>query len=189
MGRPPGNAVRWHRDRDPLRLSRAEIEDVDFATQLVDDAALVACAWPADIVFSARRELANSLGRRVELEEVECAGTVRREVNLISDPHRVASRTGPKCAAGSIAGTGQVEYEQILCPSPLIALPGAELAGKRRIEDPLTVGENVPPPETGIGRALGSPPSVGTVYSLVSDIVQPSRIERNRTDLPSGAQP
>jgi hypothetical protein len=50
-------------------------------------------------------------------------------------------------------------------------------------------GEKYPAPDTGIGRAVAAPPLMGTVYSLESVSMKPSRADLNRTALPSGVQP
>ena len=138
MSRPsPGTSIARCR-----AWPRAGVEDVQLAVQLVDDLAVRVGARPADVPLRAPGELGGGAARHVQGVEVERAGAVRVEIDLVADPHRIAlGARGPGDLADLAAR--EVEDPEVLSPASLIALPGAEVAGEGGVDHLLAVRREV----------------------------------------------
>src|SRR2546423_1291939 len=111
----------------------------DVAAALVDD--LIAIARrPEDVVVSMVRDLARLLRLQVVLVEIQLSAfTIGREVDRVADPHRLV--VGRRIAGDLLALVrSEVVDPDVLRASAAIALPCAELALDRRVDDLRSVG-------------------------------------------------
>ena len=132
--RPHRDAVVRHLNRDLLVRVRLRVVDRELAVLLVHDLAVLALARPAHVPGLAGRQLLDLLRLDVVGVQVERAVAVGVEVDLVSDPHRVA--LGPRGRRdGFELGGLQVVDEEILRPTAFVALPRAEVARQRRVHD------------------------------------------------------
>ena len=88
------------------------------------------------------RDLRRRLAREVVGVEVQRAVAVGGEVDRVADPHGIALRA-LRGRDGRERRRGEIVDEEVLGPPALVALPRAEVAEERRVDDPLPVRREV----------------------------------------------
>ena len=75
-----------HLDREPLRLARRGVDEMDVPGLLVDDRVRTR-RRAHDVEVVVPRQLRNLFGARVIAEEIGGAAAVGEEVHAVADPH------------------------------------------------------------------------------------------------------
>ena len=133
-------------------------------------------------------DLGDFVGFRVIGEEADRTIAVRKEVDVVADPHGVEV---VRIVARNLlhVGIGQARDPDGHGLAAAIALPGGLPLELRRVGDLVNRPARSEPREAmGSGSSEGKPPSTGTVKSLGGSVLL-VRLETNRMLLPSGLQP
>ena len=138
-------------DRDRAGLARAGVQDLQLAVHLIDDLPGRVRARPAHVPLLALGDRLDRAARRVVDVEVQGAGAVGVEEDLVADPHGVAVGARVRADVLRVVG-GEVEEVEVLLPAALVALPGPEVAGDGVVDDPLAVGREVARARDGHGQ-------------------------------------
>lgn len=181
LGRPGVEAVAGDVDGEVTRLPGAGVEDVQLAVHLIGDLPLRVGAGPADVPLRALGELGCGTAGEVVGVEVERAGAVRGEVDLVADPHRIAF--GARGVGDLLRRLGcEIEDPEILRPTSLVALPGAEVAGEGGVGDLLAVRREIGAAAPGHGERLaetaGDRHGVDAALAMIPAVAQGAEEDR-----------
>ena len=146
-----GEAVRGDVDGEAHVLARDSVEDAERAAELVHDLPRVVRGGPAHVPRGGCRQLLGLCTGEVGGVEVEGSVAVGDEVDPIANPHGVA--LGPHRGRDARRGARrEIVDPEILGPAPLIALPVAEIAEQRAVDDALAVGGEIARTRCGHGK-------------------------------------
>ena len=134
-------------------LPVASVEYIQLAVRFVDDAVFVIGAGPADIPLGAVGQLVGLFGLRIVGIEIQRVVFVGRIINLVADPHGIT--VAARIVGDFFRGVRlQIEDVELLSPAAGIALPGAEIAEQRRVDNLRAVGRIIARAGFGHGERL-----------------------------------